>query len=82
MRKASLSIGAALILSSAVPLARAQDAVKINADNPKYLLFRGKPLALISASERYGSVINRPFDYEKYLDDDSARSLHRHKRAA
>ena len=48
---------------------RAQDAVKIDPENPKYLLFRGKPLALISASEHYGSVINRPFDFERYLDD-------------
>ncbi len=48
---------------------RAQQAVRINPENPKYLLFRGKPLALVSASEHYGSVINRPFDFEKYLDD-------------
>jgi hypothetical protein len=45
------------------------EAVKLNPDNPKYLLFRGKPLVLVSASEHYGSVINRSFDYEKYLDD-------------
>ena len=49
--------------------AHAQDAVRIAPDNPKYLWFRGKPLVLISASEHYGSVINRPFDYEKYLAD-------------
>jgi hypothetical protein len=49
--------------------ARAQDAVRVAPDNPKYLWFRGKPLVLISASEHYGSVINRIFDYEKYLAD-------------
>src|SRR5579864_3787882 len=49
--------------------AQAQDAVRINPENSKYLLFRGKPLALISASEHYGSVINRAFDFEKYLKD-------------
>jgi hypothetical protein len=53
----------------ALNVVRAQVAVKIDPENPKYLLFRGKPLALISASEHYGSVINRPFDFEKYLDD-------------
>ena len=53
----------------ALSVAHAQDAVKIAPDNPKYLWFRGKPLVLISASEHYGSVINRPFDYEKYLAD-------------
>jgi Family of unknown function (DUF6298)/Cellulase (glycosyl hydrolase family 5) len=54
---------------AALSVAQAQDAVKIAPDNPKYLWFRGKPLVLISASEHYGSVINRPFDYEKYLAD-------------
>jgi Family of unknown function (DUF6298) len=59
-----------LVLGVAASAAlHAQDAVKIDPENPKYLLFRGKPLALISASEHYGSVINRPFDFEKYLDD-------------
>ena len=58
-----------LLALTALGAAHAQDAVRIDADNPKYLWFRGKPLALISASEHYGSVINRPFDYEKYLAD-------------
>ena len=56
-------------------LARAQDAVKIDPQNPKYLFFRGKPLVLISASEHYGSVINRPFNFEKYLDDAAAHKM-------
>ena len=30
---------------------------------------------LISASEHYGSVINRPFDFEKYLDDAAAHRM-------
>ena len=50
-------------------VATAQNAIAINPDNPKYLLFHGRPLVLISASEHYGSVINRPFDFERYLDD-------------
>ena len=44
-------------------------AIRIHPENPKYFLFRGKPLVLITASEHYGSVMNRPFDFEKYLDD-------------
>jgi len=59
-------IALAAFLAAAAP---AQEAVKIDPANPKYLLFRGKPLILLSASEHYGSVINRPFDYERYLDD-------------
>lgn len=48
---------------------RAQEPVRLDPDNPKYLSFRGKPLVLVSASEHYGSVTNRAFDYEKYLAD-------------
>ena len=44
------------------------EAIKIHPENPKYFLFRGKPLVLITATEHYGSVINRPFNFEKYLD--------------
>lgn len=62
-------LGIIVLAATTLIASRAQDAVKINPENPKYLLFRGKPLALISASEHYGSVINRPFDFEKYLDD-------------
>ncbi len=56
-------------------LAQSPEAVRINPQNPKYLLFRNQPLALVSASEHYGSVINRPFDFEKYLDDAVAHKM-------
>jgi hypothetical protein len=44
-------------------------AIAIHPENSKYFLFRGKPLVLIAASEHYGSVVNRPFDFERYLAD-------------
>ena len=50
-------------------LAQQYPAIRVHPENPRYFLFRGKPLALITASEHYGSVMNRPFDYVKYLDD-------------
>jgi hypothetical protein len=43
--------------------------VSIHPDNSKYFLFRGKPTFLLSATEHYGSVLNRAFDFEKYLND-------------
>src|ERR1700722_11733492 len=52
-----------------------QDTVRLDPANPKYLLYRNKPLILLSASEHYGSVINRPFDFEKYLDDAEAHKM-------
>jgi Family of unknown function (DUF6298) len=58
-----------LLAAVAPSAANAQEAINVDPANPKYLLFRGKPLVLVSASEHYGSVINRSFDYEKYLAD-------------
>ena len=63
-RIAALSLGCAAICGAA-----SWPPIRIHPDNPKYFLFRGKPLVLITASEHYGSVINRPFNFEKYLDD-------------
>jgi hypothetical protein len=53
----------------------AAEAIRIHPENSKYFLFRGKPLVLITASEHYGSVMNRPFDFEKYLDDVAAHKI-------
>ena len=60
---------------AACSLVWAQDAVTIDSGNPKYLLFRGKPLVLITATEHYGSVVNRPFDFDKYLDDAATHKM-------
>jgi hypothetical protein len=61
-------------LVSSVAAMHGQRAVEIDSQNPRYLFFRNKPIVLLAASEHYGSVINRPFDFEKYLDD---AALHR-----
>ncbi len=50
-------------------VAKPAEPIRLHPDNPKYFLFRGKPLVLLTATEHYGSVINRPFDFERYLDD-------------
>jgi hypothetical protein len=43
--------------------------IAIHPENGKYFLFRGKPAFLLTATEHYGSVLNRPFNFHKYLDD-------------
>jgi hypothetical protein len=43
------------------------DPITIHPMNPKYFVFRGKPIVLIAATEHYGSVVNRRFDFERYL---------------
>lgn len=59
----------AMVALAASALAQSAEAVRIHPENPRYFLFRREPLVLVTASEHYGSVINRPFDFEKYLDD-------------
>lgn len=55
----------------------AQDAapIQIHPDNPKYFLFRGEPLVLLTATEHYGAVQNRRFDYRKYLEDAADKKI-------
>lgn len=43
--------------------------------NPHYFLFRGKPAVLVTSGEHYGAVLNRDFDYVKYLDELKAFGL-------
>src|SRR5262249_27564460 len=55
-------ISASIFLSLVLPLflraaRQGQAPISIHPDNPKYFLFRGKPLVLITATEHYGSVI-------------------------
>jgi hypothetical protein len=42
--------------------------VDLHPENNHYLLFRGKPLVIVSSGEHYGAVINPDFDYHRYLD--------------
>jgi hypothetical protein len=37
--------------------------------------YRGRPLCLLAASEHYGGVVNRTFDYDAYLDQMGAEGL-------
>ncbi|HWB98240.1 MAG TPA: hypothetical protein VG672_16120, partial [Bryobacteraceae bacterium] len=53
----------------------AQEPIRIHPENPRYFLFRGKPLVLVTATEHYGCVINRPFNYRKYLEDASRQKM-------
>lgn len=46
-----------------------RERLRLHPENPRYLLFRGKPTVLITSGEHYGAVINADFDYERYLDE-------------
>ncbi len=63
-------LGVAALCSAWSSPGRAAEApLSIHPENPKYFLFRNRPLVLIAAREHYGSVVNRAFDFERYLAD-------------
>ncbi len=43
-------------------------SVRVCHDNNHYFYYRGKPLVLITSDHHYGAVIDRDFDYVKYLN--------------
>lgn len=49
--------------------------MRLHPDNPKVFEFRGRPLVLVTATEHYGAVINRTFQFEPYLRDAAARGM-------
>ena len=51
----------------------------IHPENTRCFEFRGQPRVLVCATEHYGSVINRPFRFERYLADarDKSQTLTR-----
>ena len=55
--------------------ATAAEPLRLHPDNPHYFLFRGKPAVLVTSGEHYGAVLNRDFDYVRYLDALAADGL-------
>ena len=43
--------------------------------NPHYFLYNKKPTILVGASEHYGAVVNKAFDFKKYLETVSRNGL-------
>jgi len=43
--------------------------VRLRPENPRYFYYNGKPIVLITATEHYGAVLNRNFDFISYLDE-------------
>lgn len=67
-----------LTLLLTLPLAHAANndgAIRLHPENPRYFLFRGKAIALVTSAEHYGSVIHAGFDYKRYLATLSAAGL-------
>jgi hypothetical protein len=49
--------------------AAAEDGpLTLHPENPRYLVFRGRPTILVGSGEHYGAVLNLDFDHGPYLD--------------
>jgi hypothetical protein len=59
---------ATLILSFICLMEGLAQPVSLHPENPHYFEYKGKPVLLITSGEHYGAVINRDFDYGKYLN--------------
>lgn len=53
------------LLAAAVASAQ---PLRLHPENPHYFFFAGKPAVLITSGEHYGAVLNKDFDYVRYLD--------------
>lgn len=58
-----------LVLSALAAVVKVNGTpIQLNADNPHYFMWNGRPLVLISSGEHYGAVLNLDFDIHRYLD--------------
>ena len=67
-----IRVGLLILASDVLSVDAAQPAkrirpIQLHPDNPHYFLWRGKPSVLITSGEHYGALLNRAFDYKKYL---------------
>ncbi len=54
-------------LCLSIAQAAREDPIRLHPENGHYFLWRGEPTVLITSGEHYGAVLNRDFDYKKYL---------------
>ncbi len=57
-----------LVLTLALAAMGAAQPVRLHPSNPHYFSIDGKPAVLIASGEHYGALLNRSFDYVRYLD--------------
>ena len=66
---ASTLASVAALAERELPRKPNSEPLRLHPGNPHYFLWRGKPTVLITAGEHYGAVLNRDFDYVRYLKE-------------
>ncbi|UCF38971.1 MAG: DUF4038 domain-containing protein [Acidobacteriota bacterium] len=51
------------------------EPIRVYPENPHYFAYRGTPLVLIASDQHYGAVIDRDFDFVKYLEYLAAQGM-------
>jgi len=65
MKTASfVSLGFALIATTVC----AAPPIRLHPDNPRWFQWQGQAVALVTSAEHYGAVLNRDFDFVRYLE--------------
>jgi len=59
----------------AAPCLAAAEPLRLAPQNEHYFLFRGRPTVLVGNTEHYAAVMNRDFDYIRYLNTLKAENL-------
>ncbi len=70
-----MTLRAAALVLILLQWTHAATPISLHPANRHYFLFRGKPIALVTSAEHYGSVLNADFDYKKYLAALSAAGM-------
>jgi hypothetical protein len=65
--RATLVLPLAVMLLSTAAAAEDVTPIRNHPKNPRYFEWRGKAVALVTAAEHYGAVLNPDFDHRKYL---------------
>ncbi len=56
-----------ILLAGPALAANTVKPIQLHPENGHYFLWRGKPTILITSGEHYGALLNRAFNYRKYL---------------
>jgi hypothetical protein len=56
-----------ILLAGPALAANTVKPIQLHPENGHYFLWRGKPTILITSGEHYGALLNRAFNYKKYL---------------
>lgn len=67
--------GLILLIATTTFAAETTRPIALHPENPHYFLWRGEPTILVTSGEHYGALLNRDFDYVRYLDELKSKGL-------